>query len=333
MSKPEQFTPILNIIDINPKLIQFFKTYLKHFAEIEATDETKKVVQVKLSDYITCNTGVIDITKLKNSHNTAFVSAANGEGFLGGGVDNALRSMFPKVQPIIRETIIENGYINGNDEQFIPVGSATIVPVSPNNNFNQYLITSPTMLSPMDVSTTENCYYALYATLRLVKKFNESLKKAGKPQIDKIFCPGLGTGVGGMSSNNAAKQFVKAIIDFILIDLLCVEKPTTEQEIYFTDISTNDNCFLRAPRQFIMSQPHWKNFMRKRKPFNLLLNKESDVSDENLAAIMANMSDAEIASNFLTQEHEQSNDSNESNDDDIENFVLRPSKGTGGETY
>jgi O-acetyl-ADP-ribose deacetylase (regulator of RNase III) len=322
MSNSDKFSPVLNIIDISPHLIKYVNAYLKHYTNIEINDK-----KINMSDYITCNASVTDITELNTSKNTAFVSAANGEGFLGGGVDAALRNMFSDVQPIIREAVIENGYINGDNDQFIPVGSATIVPVTQINKLNQFLITSPTMLSPSNVSFTENCYYALYATLRLVKKFNESLKREGKPQIDKIYCPGLGTGVGGMSSKNAAQQFVKAIVDFILYDLTDIMKPTKDNAIYINDISSNDNAFVRAPREFIMSQPHWKSFMRKSKynQWGSLLG-NSDMSDETLATIMGSMSDVELASNFPDTENNESDE--ESDDDDIENFVLRPSKGT-----
>jgi O-acetyl-ADP-ribose deacetylase (regulator of RNase III) len=287
---------------------------------------------VKLSNYINCNANVNDITKLKFSKNTAFVSAANGEGYLGGGVDAALRSMFPKVQPLIREAVIENGYLNGRDEQFIPVGSATIVPINQTNKLNQFLITSPTMLSPSNVSTTDNCYYALYATLRLVKKFNESLKKEDKPLIENIFCPGLGTGVGGMPSKNAAQQFVKAIVDFILFDLACIMVPSKEHEIYVTDISTHANSFIRAPREFIISQPDWKRFMRKYKPglWESIHYNKSTMSDATLATIMNGMSDADLASNFASEPTEQSDDSD---DEEMDNFVLRPSKGTQYKQY
>jgi O-acetyl-ADP-ribose deacetylase (regulator of RNase III) len=255
--------PKVIFIDIKPDLVTKVSSLLEENPTITLNDEV-----INIKDYFNYECVVGNIANYIDNKNTAFTSAANGEGMLLGGVDSALRNMFPVVQPIIEETIMDNGFMNKYRDHFIPVGSSTIVPVCDTDenftNNNQYLITAPTMLNPSNVKNTNNCYHALYAVFRVVYKFNQHLKESNKPLIDTVLCPGMGTGVGGISSEDAASQFLQAIQDFVKVDLSNKYKPDGDSEMY-QDISENPNVFIKCPIKMIMEQPHWYTYVRYRK--------------------------------------------------------------------
>ena len=254
--------PKLIFIDIKPELV----SQVQYLLESNPTIKIGEAETLNISEHLNYECVVGDITDYVNRKNTAFTSAANGEGMLLGGVDNALDNMFPMVQYIINETIAKIKYVNKHNQYFIPVGSATIVPVCNHEenvvNDNQYLITAPTMLSPSNVKNTNNCYHALYAVLRVVQKYNAYLKENKLPEIDTILCPGMGTGVGGITSEDAAKQFYQAVYDFITIDLTGKIKPD-DIEMY-TDVGKFPDAFIKAPIKMITMQPKWFTFVKYR---------------------------------------------------------------------
>lgn len=56
------------------------------------------------------------------------------------------------------------------------------------------------MVTP-EAIPSKNCFYAAIAILTLASRHS---------QIRKIFCPGLGTGIGRVSPNLAAEEMAKA---------------------------------------------------------------------------------------------------------------------------
>lgn len=256
--------PKLIFIDINPDLVVQIASLLEANPIIKVGEEL-----IPIKEHINYECVTSDINTYIEHKNIGFTSAANGEGMLLGGVDHALRNMFPLVQDIINETIADNGYVNKYHRHFIPVGSATIVPVCyiEENiaNNNQYLITAPTMLNPSNVKNTKNCYHALYAVLRVVNKYNTFLINQKQPLIETILCPGMGTGVGGISYEDAAQQFLEAIIDFISIDLTGKLIPAEDVKDMFVDISKEPNVFIKSPIKMITLQPQWYTYVRYRK--------------------------------------------------------------------
>ncbi|WP_444925609.1 macro domain-containing protein [Microbulbifer sp. TRSA002] len=91
----------------------------------------------------------------------------------------------------------------------LPVGSAVVVPTSHENW--PYLISSPTMRVPEDVSNTLNAYYAFRAILNSLQLFNRS---NSPERINSILCPGLGTGIGNLSARRCAGHMRAAFISF-----------------------------------------------------------------------------------------------------------------------
>ena len=65
-----------------------------------------------------------------------------------------------------------------------------------------YLISAPTMRVPAGISRTVNVYLAFRAALMAVLRHNEEHPAS----IGSVLCPGLGTGVGDMPPERAARQ-------------------------------------------------------------------------------------------------------------------------------
>lgn len=270
--------PKVIFIDIHHGLVQKILDIFQDNPQVDPESDNP----IDIDEHIVYECVKGDITEYINQPNTAFVSAANALGILGGGVDGALRNMFPLVQDNINAIINQYGYTNIHNDKFIPVGSATIVPIChpDENSHNQYLVTAPTMLNPSNVSSTKNCYHALYAVLRLVKKFNEELKSTGNPELETIICPGLGTGVGGISHGSAARQFWHALAHFIKFDMVGVEVPEPVQKL-FKDISDKPDVFIKAPIGMTKNQPGRHNFVKFKSETEETEEKTEDVVETN----------------------------------------------------
>ncbi len=128
----------------------------------------------------------------------AVVSPANSFGFMDGGFDAALRQFFgPAVEQRVQAAIATR------PEGYLPVGASLAVETG--HPRVPYLVVAPTMLSPEAIDPS-NCYRALRAVLRAAAR-DERLRPA-------LFCPGLGTGVGQVPPEEAARQMASAYGDW-----------------------------------------------------------------------------------------------------------------------
>jgi O-acetyl-ADP-ribose deacetylase (regulator of RNase III) len=131
------------------------------------------------------------------AHN-AVVSPANAHGFMDGGIDAAYRSFFgAAVEAQVREAIGRRA------EGYLPLGASLVVRTG--HTGIPYLIVAPTMLGPEAIERA-NCYRAMRAVLRVAAS-QEEIGRA-------VFCPGLGTGVGGVPVEEAAEEMAKAYGDW-----------------------------------------------------------------------------------------------------------------------
>uniref|UniRef100_A0A6C0E8S9 Macro domain-containing protein n=1 Tax=viral metagenome TaxID=1070528 RepID=A0A6C0E8S9_9ZZZZ len=108
----------------------------------------------------------------------------------------------------INADFINKYFTRKTPDHHLPVGSAIIVK---HQAKNQLLISAPTMFFPQDVRDTRNAYFAMIAVLKVVEKYNSV--NSDKP-ITEILCPGLCTGVGGLSFTKLATQIHEAVLDF-----------------------------------------------------------------------------------------------------------------------
>lgn len=122
------------------------------------------------------------------------VSPANGYGYMDGGVDAAYRRHFgAKLEQKVREAIA------ARPEGHLPVGASLVVATE--DKKIPFMIVAPTMLMPEAVEAS-HAARALRAVLRA--------RSAHASLLPVVYCPGLATGVGGVSPEEAAAGMATA---------------------------------------------------------------------------------------------------------------------------
>jgi len=129
-----------------------------------------------------------DITKEEVN---AIVNPANSFGLMGGGVAYAIKKIGGKE--------IENEAIS---KAPILIGKAIIT--TSGKLPSKFVIHAPTMKYPAEKISVENVKKATYAALEC----------ASKHKLISIAFPGMGTGVGGVKKEDAARVMVKTIKEF-----------------------------------------------------------------------------------------------------------------------
>ena len=130
-----------------------------------------------------------DITKMDVD---AIVNPANSLLIMGGGVAGAIKR---RGGQIIEDEAVKQGPI--------PVGNAVIT--SAGNLKARYVIHAPTMERPAMSTTIEKVKKAILA----------ALKMADEKGLESLAFPGMGTGVGGLSSKEGADAFREAITEYM----------------------------------------------------------------------------------------------------------------------
>jgi O-acetyl-ADP-ribose deacetylase (regulator of RNase III) len=152
------------------------------------------------------------IKNLNLKGTNVFVSPANSMGLMRGGIDNTYREMFPHIENDVLQEIRKLGYQTTGGDYFLPVSSALLIKprskctVEGLSNCDNYLICCPSMLLPgSNIQSTDNVFNCYKAIMTLVKKMEVS--------VDNLIIPGIGTGIGGQSQENCARDFYGALID------------------------------------------------------------------------------------------------------------------------
>ncbi|HEY7331124.1 MAG TPA: macro domain-containing protein [Gemmataceae bacterium] len=161
----------LYLVDDHPDLIEALRHAFAAFPEVS----------------VTCG------NILAVAENT-LVSPANSRGYMDGGIDRRYLDFFgQRLQQTVQEAI------QRRPEGLLPVGAALIVATgSPRI---PYLIVAPTMTEPERIEA-DHCYRAMRAILRIAEQHAEI--------VEGVYCPGLGTGVGGVSFSDAARAMAEA---------------------------------------------------------------------------------------------------------------------------
>ena len=132
------------------------------------------------------------------------VSPANSFGMMDGGMDAAITSFFGKsLETKVQQRILED-YLG---EQ--PVGTSLIVETG--HPKHPFLAHTPTMRVPMKIEGTDVPYVAMWAMLLGIRQHN----KHSSRQIESVVCPGLGTGIGNIPYEEAARQMSLAYDRFL----------------------------------------------------------------------------------------------------------------------
>ena len=129
----------------------------------------------------------------------AIVSPANSFGFMNGGIDFAISKNLgwhieKKLQQLLREKYYGE----------LLVGQAVIIDTD-HDQF-PYLISAPTMRTPMTIHRSPNVYLAAKAIFLLVKEgvFEDGSRVSDR--VKTVAIPGLGTGVGQVPPLLCARQ-------------------------------------------------------------------------------------------------------------------------------
>jgi O-acetyl-ADP-ribose deacetylase (regulator of RNase III) len=125
----------------------------------------------------------------------AMVSPANSFGIMDGGLDATIRdTLGVGVEARVRARIVERHHGE------LPVGSAEIV--TTDDARWPLLVCAPTMRVPESAAHTLNAYLAFRAALLALASHGAAQARV----VESVVCPGLCTGVGGMSARRCAAQ-------------------------------------------------------------------------------------------------------------------------------
>ncbi|MEM1658708.1 MAG: macro domain-containing protein [Candidatus Jordarchaeales archaeon] len=142
-------------------------------------------------------THVGDITKLEVD---AIVNAANSRLWMGGGVAGAIKRA-GGVE--IEEDARKRAPRDKRGEPFVPVGQA--IASTAGKLKAKYVIHAPTMEEPAMATTPEKVEMAMEAALRCAEELG----------VKTLAVPALGTGVGGVPRDEAARRMVQVLVRHI----------------------------------------------------------------------------------------------------------------------
>lgn len=178
-----------------------------------------------------------DIRKHVVNKKTFYVSPANSQGYMGGGLDYVLTTIMPNIDIKLRKKINKLPHKTNLNKHYLPIGSSLIV----KHDDDRYLVCAPTMLIPQDVSNTKNAFYATIATLYnllINNKYNIN-------EIDIIFTS-MCCGYGNMDVEISAEQMIRAIESFDQYNCINYDRDTILNEPNLSEqprIFDNDEWF------------------------------------------------------------------------------------------
>lgn len=139
------------------------------------------------------------VNKYYETNPFILVSPANSYGDMNGGIDKAIIDKFPLVNKRVSALIKKSPYLDSGDRPFIPVGKMDFVELDDKKNI---LIVAPTMLTPRNIVGTNNIYLAFSAIYKNIKCLDDNVI---------IAIPCLGTGIGGLTGEESAKQILRVL--------------------------------------------------------------------------------------------------------------------------
>ncbi len=163
--------------------------------QIHLADESDEVVSAWHQAFALVDNISIQCGDILTMAVDTLVSPANSYGFMDGGIDRCYVEFFgPELEVRVQDAI------RRKPDGLLAVGAALIVrtghPRIPR------LVVAPTMLLPGPVRP-ENCFYAMSAALLACERH--------PAEIQQLWCPGLGTGVGAVDPSSAAREMAFAV--------------------------------------------------------------------------------------------------------------------------
>ncbi len=175
----------INLIGIDTKLIEAWKKVFKNVENVTIINDS-----------------------IFNYPCSAIVSPANSFGYMNGGLDFSIsKNLGWHIEKRLQLKIRNKFYGE------LLIGQATIVETD-HVDF-PYLISAPTMRTPMTIMRTPNIYLAMKAILILVKYGKFTNGTFIRDKVKSIAIPGLGTGIGQVPPIICARQMRIAWEDVI----------------------------------------------------------------------------------------------------------------------
>jgi len=187
----------------------------KIFPDVVLVDKSLGIVQAWREAFAGCdNVEIVHGSILDDVTCEAIVSPGNSFGFMDGGLDLAISQRLgwviqERLQAVIRE----------RHHGELVVGCAQEIRTDCDRP--AYVIAAPTMRVPMKLPpATPNAYLAMRAVLKYLKYGaligKEGYVIPGMKFMNSVAIPGLGTGVGGMPSDDCARQMRMAYDQIVL---------------------------------------------------------------------------------------------------------------------
>ena len=132
-----------------------------------------------------------------------FVTAGNAFGQMSAGIDRAVAAYFGDDFVAGVQARILDEYLG---EQ--PVGTAFVQTTG--HADRPFVCHAPTMRVPGSIDGTDKVYAATWAALLAVYRHNAAARRSGGDPIATVAMPAMGTGFGGVSYDEAARQMAVA---------------------------------------------------------------------------------------------------------------------------
>jgi O-acetyl-ADP-ribose deacetylase (regulator of RNase III) len=150
------------------------------------------------------NVRVVQVRFEELEPHDAFVTAGNSFGIMTAGIDAAVIGRFgPELMRYVQDRI-QDAYFG---EQ--PVGTAFVAPTGDPEIPN--IVHAPTMRVPGSIDGTDKVYSATWAAFLAVASHNRTAER----RIETVALPAMGTGFGGVSFDEAARQMAAAYRHFL----------------------------------------------------------------------------------------------------------------------
>lgn len=129
---------------------------------------------------------------------SAIVSPSNTYGKMDGGIDRLYTEFFG-VSP--QEQLMDHYGKVFERDGYVPVGESVLVRTG--HPRIPHLISSPTLVGANDKCRPQDAYYAMHGVLRILRE--------NQGNIDEVYIPGLGTGVGELDPEASAEEMAKCL--------------------------------------------------------------------------------------------------------------------------
>lgn len=139
--------------------------------------------------------------------NVYYISPSNSLCFMDAGINKIYTEMFPNIERDVVSKISKLGYLTSLGRYYLPIGKAIATECeSYTQGHRNFIITSPCMLLPQNVSGTENAFYCMTAVLQLLQKYKQHVQRD-----DELIVPDICVNYGGMSCEQSFQQIIKAL--------------------------------------------------------------------------------------------------------------------------